>query len=85
VKKRRSALIVIIVLTVFFAVGASTYVRAEEDESEQEEEAGWGEGQKWIPRLSFPPSDPSKETGDLPLLGRDIVYEHLNYTFYLSW
>jgi len=49
------------------------------------EEAGWGEGRKWIPRLSFLPSDPSKETGHLPLVGRDIVYEHLDYTSYLSW
>jgi phosphate-selective porin OprO/OprP len=81
----RSTLIAIIVLTIFLALGASTCVRAEEDESEQAEEAGWGEGRKWIPRLSFPPSDPGKETGDLPLLGRDIAYEHLNYTAYLSW
>ena len=83
--KRRSTLIVLMALTIFLAVDASTYVRAEEDESEQAEEAGWGEGRKWIPRLSFPAPDPSKETGSVPLVGRDIVYEHLDYTAYLSW
>jgi phosphate-selective porin OprO/OprP len=43
-----------------------------------------GQGLRWLPRLTFPPSDPSKKAGYLPLVGRDLSLEYLHYNFYLS-
>jgi len=59
----------------------------EEKEEKAEEEAASeaGQGLIWVPRLAFPPSDPSKEAGYLPLFDRDISLEYLDFTFYLSW
>ena len=53
--------------------------------AENEEQADeLGEGRIWIPRLAFPPSDPTAPAGYLPLWNRDISIEYLKYTFYLS-
>jgi phosphate-selective porin OprO and OprP len=54
--------------------------------AENEQEADQlGEGRVWIPRLAFPPSDPTAPAGYLPLWNREISIEYLKYTLYLSF
>jgi len=82
--------IAIAVLVAAFALHAPVLAE-EKTAQEKEEQAGEeaaskvGQGVIWLPRLSFPPSDPSKEAGYLPLFDRDISFEYLGLTFYLSW
>jgi phosphate-selective porin OprO/OprP len=52
------------------------------EKGEESNEAG--EGRVWIPRLAFPPSNPSAKAGYLPLRDRDLSIRYLKYTFYLS-
>ncbi len=67
-------------LLILFIVGAARGGALAEEEGAAE----LGQGVRWLPRLTFPPSDPSKEAGYLPLVGRDFSLEYLYYTFYLS-
>jgi len=57
--------------------------------SEAEEEAkgdtgDLGQGVIWLPRVTFPPSDPTGQSGLLPLPDRDIQFKHLKNTIYIS-
>jgi phosphate-selective porin OprO/OprP len=63
-----------------------THVLAEEnkDEKKKEESSELGERRVWLPRVSFPPSDPTGEAGYLPLFDRDISLEFGRANFYLS-
>jgi hypothetical protein len=45
--------------------------------AEEEGADALGQGRRWLPRLTFPPSDPSKEAGYIPLVGRDFSLEYL--------
>jgi hypothetical protein len=62
-----------------------TAVPAQGNDAKEEEQWEGGQGIKWLPRLSFPPSDPDREAGYLPLYDRNISLEYLNSKVYLSW
>ena len=62
---------------------ASSTSNAEEEKDGKASEE-FGQGVIWLPRITFPPSDPTQESGYLPLLDRDIYYKHLRYNIYLS-
>ena len=64
-------------------LSASTMSNAAEDREEKAANE-IGQGVIWLPRITFPPSDPTQESGYLPLLDRDIYYKHLRYNIYLS-
>ena len=63
-----------------------TNVLAEEkkDEKKKEEASDLGQGRIWLPRVSFPPSDPTGEAGYLPLFDRDISLKFGRANLYLS-
>jgi phosphate-selective porin OprO/OprP len=63
-----------------------THALAEEkdEEKKKEESSELGERRVWLPRVSFPPSDPTGEAGYLPLFDRDISLEFGRANFYLS-
>ncbi|KPK29936.1 MAG: hypothetical protein AMK70_14975 [Nitrospira bacterium SG8_35_1] len=44
-----------------------------------------GEGRKWIPSLSFPPSDPDSVEGELYFWNRDVSLDFANTNLHLSW
>jgi phosphate-selective porin OprO/OprP len=69
---------VVLALSALFSPFLEAFGENEEGASETVE------GRIWIPRLAFPPRNPSAEAGYLPLLKRDISVEYLKYTFYLS-
>jgi hypothetical protein len=65
-------------LTLITFLTASLPSLAQEDIEEA------AENRLWLPQLSFPPSDPTKEAGHLPLWGRDISFSYLGTNWYLS-
>jgi phosphate-selective porin OprO/OprP len=65
-------------LTLITFLTASLPSLAQEDIEEA------AENRLWLPQLSFPPSDPTKEAGSLPLWGRDISFSYLGTNWYLS-
>jgi phosphate-selective porin OprO/OprP len=74
---------VIFFVTVLFLVPKG--VPAQGQDAREAEQWEGGQGIKWIPRLSFPPADPDRQGGYLPLYDRDISFEYLKSKFYLSW
>ena len=72
-------------ITAIVLQGHALAQKEKEDKTEDEAPSKAGQGLIWVPRLAFPPSDPSKEAGYLPLFDRDISLEYLDLTFYLSW
>ena len=70
-------------LLILFIVGVAWGgALAEEENKEVADELG--EGRIWIPRVVFPPKDPTVQAGYLNLWDRDVSIEYLEYTFYLS-
>ena len=67
-----------------FAVATHALAEEKNDEKKKEEASELGQGRIWLPRISFPPSDPTGEAGYLPLFDRDISVEFGRANLYLS-
>ncbi|MBW1788437.1 MAG: hypothetical protein JRK53_17745 [Deltaproteobacteria bacterium] len=67
-------------LALSFVLTAGTWAAAEDPEVDE-----LGEGRKWIPEISFPPSDPDQKAGYIFLWDRDIYYRSKHTDIYLSW
>ena len=84
--KRILTLISLSLLVSIVILSIATRAPAEEkkEEKKKEEASELGQGKIWLPRISFPPSDPTSEAGYLPLFDRDISLELGKAKLYLS-
>jgi phosphate-selective porin OprO/OprP len=79
-----------LVCTLVLLVNCSvcTSVLAAEDHQEavefDQEGAEVDEGVIWLPKVAFPPTDPTREAGYLPLIHRDISFRYGPAQLYLS-
>ena len=84
--KRILMLIGLRLLTSMAIFASATDALAEEkaEEEKKEEASELGQGRIWLPRIIFPPPDPTSEAGYLPLFDRDISLQFGRFNLYLS-
>jgi len=66
------------------AAQAAAAQAAEEEPAGEEEVNELGEGRKWIPAVSFPPTDPDSVEEDIYFWDRDISFDFANSNLHIS-